>query len=110
MTTAASERPLEVLRQQADGLGLGIVVVAGVGLLHLDVAELHLVEDVAGELAARARKVRALGVMGGDDPAHPHLRQHRKREDHRQDDQHCGQSDTPSASAPSPRTSRERVG
>jgi hypothetical protein len=42
------------------------------------VAELHLVEDVAGELAAGARKVGALGPMPVDDLAHPHLGHYRQ--------------------------------
>ena len=37
-------------------------MVAELGLLDLDVAELHLVEQVAGELAAGTGKVGAFGA------------------------------------------------
>ena len=88
ITTADSDRPLKCCGQQADGLVVGIVVVAELGLLDLDVAELHLVEEMAGELAAGAGEVGALGRVPVDDLAHPHLRQHRQGQDDRQNDQH----------------------
>src|SRR5581483_9020525 len=69
--------------------GIGIVVVAEVGLLDLDVAELHLVEQVAGELAAGARKVRAIGGVGIDHAPHPQLRQHREADHQGQDNDQC---------------------
>ncbi len=87
--------PVEVLRGEPHDLGLGIVVIAEIGLLDLDVGELHLIEDVARELAAGAGKIRALAGMPDDDLLHPQLRQHREGEDERQDDNDCGQRRTP---------------
>ena len=82
----------------ADGLGLGVVVVAERGLFDHDVAEPHLVEQVAGELAAGAGKVRAVRRMRGDHPPHPHLGQHGEREHQGQEQQHDGHS--PSSLSP----------
>ena len=86
---------VEVLRQQPDDLGFGVVVVAEFGLLHLDVAELHLVQDVAGELAAGAGKICALRGVALDHPLDPHLRQHGEADDQTEYDQGRKQSRAP---------------
>jgi hypothetical protein len=86
---------VHVLRQQPDDLGLGIVVIAEIGLLHLHVVELHLVQQVPGELAARAGNIRPVVGMLRDHPAHPHLRQNGKAEHRGQNDQHGKQGGTP---------------
>ena len=58
----------------------GVIVVSERGLLDLDVVELHLVEDVAGELAAGAGKIGALHRITAQDAPHPQARQQRQPE------------------------------
>ena len=52
-----------VLRQQPHGARARVVMIAFVRGLDLDVAELGLVEQMAGEFAAGARQIRPLNAV-----------------------------------------------
>ena len=86
---------VEMLGAQPDRLGIGIVVIAVLGLLHLDVAKLHLVEQMARQLPARARKIGPVRRVLGDHALHPHLWQHGQAEHDGQEQKHEGQGGVP---------------
>ena len=79
-----------MIREQAHGLALRIVVIADRGFLDLDGGQPHAVEEVAGEFAARAGEIRPLGAMPRQHGAHPERGQHGKAENEQQseDDGH----------------------
>jgi len=69
-----------VLRQKPDRAALGIVMVAVVGHLDLDVGKLCFVEQMAGQLGAGAGQVRAVDAVLAQHVPDPPLRAEHQRD------------------------------
>jgi hypothetical protein len=67
--------PVVMGLQQADTPAFGIVVVAAIGGLDLDVLQVVAVEQMAGEFPAGALQVGAVLAVPVDGESHPSLRQ-----------------------------------
>ena len=65
--------PVVMLRRQAHGARLRIVVVAAVGALDLHLLQSGLVQEMPGKLAAGARQVGPVEAVLRQHPPHPHL-------------------------------------
>lgn len=65
--------PTEVVRGQADSFGLGIVMVAFLSRLHLDVFHVEPIEQVPSQLPPGSRIVRTGHTILGEHPPGPEL-------------------------------------
>jgi hypothetical protein len=72
--------PVVMLRQQPHGARCRVVMVASISDLDLDVGQLGFVEQMTGELAACARKVRSIGAVLLEHAPDPPCRTKHKRE------------------------------
>lgn len=70
-------------------------MVAAISLLDIDVAELHLIQQMPREFAARTRKVWPFRRVAVDDILDPHLRQKSQQHENGEDDEDDGQDRMP---------------